>query len=574
MAGIFMFIKAKWTTKDTSDSLLSSSVICIVLIAAIIIVYIQVVGFGFINLDDPGYVSSNDIVKQGITPEGIRWAVSTFHKANWHPLTWVSHMLDVQFFGMNPGMHHLTNVIFHILNTLMLFFVLKRMTGTLWRSAAVAALFALHPLHVESVAWISERKDVLSTFFWLLTMMGYVWYVQRCTVRRYLVVVLSFVLGLLSKPMLVTLPFVLVLLDFWPLKRWDPFLSGSINNDQCKRTLRSRYKQQAFPILIAEKIPLIVLALVSSVITFYAQKSGGAVSSVDSIAIGTRLANAITSYAAYLDKMIRPYNLAVFYPYMDAFNFVTVSLSALLLILITTVVLLAVRKKPYLAVGWLWYLGTLIPVIGIVQVGSQSMADRYTYIPLIGVFVMIVWGIVDLLGRQRYGKTVLRTATLVFPLFIWVSWVQAGLWKNNETLFMHALDVTKNNYIMHYNLGITLYEQGDVDGAVREYQESLKIKPDLAEAHNNLGSIVLLKGYPDVAIRHYLESLRVNPYQTDIYNDLGAAYLRKGNIPRAIECFQEAIREKSDNAEAIRNLEIARTVKNKHAGLNQDDNDK
>ena len=573
MAGIPLFIKAKWTTKDASENLLYSIVICIVLIAATLIVYIQVIGFVFINLDDPGYVSRNDIVKQGITTEGIRWAVSTFHKANWHPMTWISHMLDVQFFGMNPGMHHLTNVIFHILNTLMLFLVLKRMTGTLWRSAAVAALFALHPLHVESVAWISERKDVLSTFFWMLTMVSYLWYVQQCTVRRYIVVFLSFALGLLSKPMLVTLPFALALLDFWPLKRWEPFLPGNSDNDHGKRTLRSRYKQQVLPILIAEKIPLIVLAVVSSIITFYAQKSGGAVSSVDSLAIGTRLANAITSYAAYLDKMVMPYNLAVFYPYTDTFNFITVSLSALLLIFITTVVLLAVKEKPYLVVGWFWYLGTLFPVIGIVQVGSQSMADRYTYIPLIGVFVMIVWGIVDLLNRQRYGKTVLRTATLVFPLFIWVSWVQVGLWKNNETLFMHALDVTRNNYIIHYNLGITLYEQGDVDGAIREYQESLQIKPDLAEAHNNLGTILLLKGYPDEAIRHYLESLRVNPHQTDTYNDLGAAYLRKGNIRRAIECFQEAISEKSDNADAIKNLEIARTAQKKPVGLNQGDKD-
>ncbi len=573
MAGIGMPIKAKWTTKDASGSLLSSSAVCIVLIAAIIIVYIQVVGFGFINLDDPGYVSRNDIVKQGITTEGIRWAFSTFHKANWHPVTWISHMFDVQFFGMNPGLHHLANVLFHILNTLMLFFVLKQMTGTLWRSAAVAALFALHPLHVESVAWISERKDVLSAFFWLLTMMGYAWYVQRCTIRRYLVVVLSFALGLLSKPMLVTLPFVLVLMDFWPLKRWDPFLSGSIINDQCKRTLRSRYKHQSFPILIAEKIPLIVLAGVSSIITFYAQKSGGAVSSIDSLDIGARLVNAITSYAAYLDKMVMPYNLAVFYPYTDTFNFITVSLSALLLILITTIVLLAVKERPYLVVGWFWYLGTLFPVIGIVQVGSQSMADRYTYIPLIGIFVMIVWGIVDLLDRQRYGKTVLRTAILIFPLLIWVSWVQVGLWKNNETLFMHALDVTRNNYLIHYNLGITLYEQGDVDGAMREYQASLHIKPDLAEAHNNLGTIWLLKGYPDEAIRHYRESLRVSAHQTDTYNNLGAAYLRKGNIRRAIESFQEAIREKSDNANAIKNLKIAREAQKKPVGLNQGDKD-
>jgi protein O-mannosyl-transferase len=574
VAGISLYLKAKGTAKDSSEGLLYSIIICLVLIVAICIVYGQVLGFGFINLDDPGYVSGNDIVKQGITTDGIRWAYSTFHKANWHPVTWISHMLDVQFFGMNPGMHHLTNVIFHILNTLVLFFVLKQMTGTLWRSAAVAGLFALHPLHVESVAWISERKDVLSTFFWLLTMMGYLWYVQQRTVRRYLVVVLPFVLGLLSKPMLVTLPFVLVLLDFWPLKRCKLFLPGNMGNDHGKRTLRSRYKQQSLPILIAEKIPLVVLAVISSIVTFYAQKSGGAVGSVDSLAIGTRLANAITSYAAYLDKMVRPYNLAVFYPYADTLNFIMVSLSALLLILITTVVILAVKEKPYLVVGWFWYLGTLFPVIGIVQVGSQSMADRYTYIPLIGVFVMIVWGIVDLLDRQRYGKTVLRTAILVFPLFIGVSWVQVGLWKNNETLFRHTLDVTRNNYLIHYNLGITLYEQGDVDGAMREYQESLQIKPDLAEAHNNLGTILLLKGYPDEAIRHYKESLRVNSHQTDTYNDLGAAYFRKGNIHMAIECFQMAIREKSDNASAMKNLKIARAAQKKPAGLSQRPKDK
>jgi protein O-mannosyl-transferase len=573
MAGISLFQKTKLTTKNASEHLFYSIVICVALIAAISIVYIQVIGFSFINLDDPGYVSRNDIVKQGITIEGIRWAVSTFHKANWHPVTWISHMLDVQVFGMNPGMHHLMNVIFHVLNTLMLFFVLKGMTGTLWRSAAVAALFALHPLHVESVAWISERKDVLSAFFWLLTLAGYFWYAQHCTFRRYSVVFLTFILGLLSKPMLVTLPFVLVLLDFWPLRRWEPFQSGNIGNDNGKETLRARYKQQKLLILVAEKIPLIVLALVSSVVTFYAQKSGGAVSSVDSIAIGTRLANAITSYAAYLYKMVWPYNLAVLYPYAGNFNFITVTLYAFLLILITTFVLFAIKRKPYLVVGWLWYLGTLFPVIGIVQVGSQSMADRYTYIPLIGVFVMIVWGIVDFLDRQRYGKTILWAATLIFPLFIWISWVQVGFWKNSEILFIHTLDVTRNNYIIQYNLGITLSEKGDVEGAIREYQESLQIKPDFIEALNNLGTILLLKGFPDIAIGYYLESLKVNPHQTDTYNDLGAAYLRKGNIHRAIECFQEAIRENQGNADAIKNLSIARTAQKKPKGLNQGDYD-
>jgi protein O-mannosyl-transferase len=534
--------------------------ICILLTLVTSVVYLQVASFNFINLDDLTYVVKNAVVNRGITVDGILWAFSSFHASNWHPLTWISHMLDVQFFGMNPGIHHLTNVILHILNALLLFLVLDRMTGAMWRSAAVAALFALHPLHVESVVWISERKDVLSTFFWMLTMASYFRYVQKRTVGRYLVVVLGLVLGLLSKPMLVTLPFALLLLDFWPLHRWDPFQTRGVCTDNVRECVNPGFRKKGMLILIAEKIPLIVCAMLSSIVTFHAQQSGGAVQSFDSLSIGPRLENAVTSYAAYLGKMVWPHDLAVYYPYTDSFT--TFALSVLLLLLITVAVLLAAKSLPYLVTGWFWYMGTLIPVIGIVQVGSQSMADRYTYVPLIGIFIMMVWGLADLFARQRYGRTVFWATFLVFPLLMWVSWVQVGLWKDSEILYRHALDVTRGNYAIHYNLGTTLLDRGDIDGALREYQETLSIKPDFIEAHNNLGTILLLKGYQNEAIKHLSESLRLYPHQSEVYNNLGAAYLHKGDILKAIGCFEEAVRENKHNANAIKNLNKARSLLN------------
>ena len=531
--------------------------ICLLLTIAVFAVYWQVVGFDFVNFDDPYYVKDNDVVGKGITLDGIRWAFTSVYVSNWHPLTWISHMLDVQFFGMSPGFHHFTNLLIHALNTILLFILFKNMTGAVWRSAAVAALFALHPLHVESVAWISERKDVLSTFFWMLTMVGYIWYVQKRNIRRYLIVVTFYILGLMSKPMLVTLPFVLLLLDFWPLNRIER-LSGS--SDIHSYMARSEISRHKIAILVTEKIPLIVLAMISSGVTFLAQQSGGSVISGQTIRLGSRIINAVITYITYLEKMFLPRNLAAFYPYPHAFPLPEIILCTFLLLTITGFVLMFAKKFSYLVVGWFWYLGTLVPVIGIIQAGGQSMADRYTYIPLVGIFLMAVWGLTDLLRRWRYGRVTLGISfASVIIIAMWVSWIQIGYWKNSETLFRHALDVTDNNYFAHYNLGTALLEKGDNAGAARQYEESLRINPHNASAHNNLGNLLYLTGNADEAIEHYWAALKIDPHKADVYYNMGTIYYQKGNIHKAIKCFEQAIGEKPGYIQAMEKLEFAKT---------------
>lgn len=528
--------------------------ICVILAAITFAVYSQVIGFDFINLDDPAYVMDNAIIGQGITIEGLRWAFTSFHSANWHPLTWISHMLDVELFGMKPGMHHITNVLFHVINTVLLFMVLHRMTGAIWKSTAVAALFALHPLHVESVAWISERKDMLSTLFWILTMAAYFGYVRRRTVARYLVMALCFILGLMSKPMLVTLPLVLLLLDFWPIGRWRPF-SGS----ECTSSAAPVNNDVPLKILILEKMPLIALSAASSLVTILAQKAGGAVKDLESMSVMDRLANAAVSYVRYLAMTMWPHDLAVYYPYQGDISTIAVAGSVLFLLFMTALAVLAAKKLSYLTVGWFWYIGTLVPVIGIVQVGSQSMADRYTYVPLIGVFMAAAWGLSDLFERMHIRKTlVAAVAMAVIAVLAWSAWIQAGLWKDSETLFRHALGVTSDNYLVHYDLGYTLYKKGNVQGAVQHYREALRIKPDLPQVHNNLGSILLLNGDLDGAMRHYLEALRIDPHQARVYNNLGAVFMRKGLTHQAVQCFERALQEDPGYGDARENLKKAR----------------
>lgn len=369
--------------------------ISLFLVMAILAVYLQVRNHDFINFDDDLYVTINPHVQAGLTLDSITWAFTSTRASNWHPLTWLSHMLDCQIYGMNPGQHHLTNVLFHILNTLLLFFVFMRMTKDLWQSGFVAALFALHPLHVESVVWLAERKDVLSTFFWMLTLWSYVRYVERSGLNRYLPVLFFFILGLMAKPMLVTLPFVLLLLDYWPLKRFR--LGSSEDGQDCR-------PERFYLGFIWEKIPLFLLSAGSSVITYMVQKSSGAVSTLAVIPVHVRIANAIVSYVSYIGKMIWPHNLTILYPYLKSIIYWQVVGAGLLLAVITVVVFRMMKTKPYVAVGWFWFLGTLVPVIGLVQVGLQAMADRYTYVPLIGLFIMVAWGVPDILGKWRYKK--------------------------------------------------------------------------------------------------------------------------------------------------------------------------
>lgn len=532
--------------------------ICLFLVIATLLVYWQVRNYSFVNYDDRQYVTHNHYVNTGFTLDSIKWSFTAIHASNWHPLTWLSHMLDCQIYGMNSGQHHLTNVLLHILNTLLLFLVFKRMTGKLWQSGFVAALFALHPLHVESVAWVAERKDLLSTFFWMLTLWSYTRYVEHSEFKQYLLAVLFFMLGLLAKPMLVTLPFVLLLLDYWPLRRFELGSRGGNNLQQRRFNFN----------LLWEKIPLFFLSAVSSVVTYLAQESSGAVNSLAVIPFHIRIANATVSYASYIGKMIWPHKLAVFYPYPESIVSWKIAGAGMLLVGISVIVCIMVRTKPYVAVGWLWYIGTLVPVIGIVQVGVQKMADRYTYVTLIGLFIIIAWGVPDISVRWRYKRVILAVSTtFILSAFMICTWFQVKHWENSITLFEHALKVTEDNSIAHINLGEALAGQGKIDEAVRHYNEALRIKPNLAAPHLNLGVALKEGGNLSDAINHFTKVLGLKSDCAEAHYELGDTLNRKGDFASAIEHYLEAVRIKPDYAKVYNNLGVilARQNKDKEA---------
>jgi Tfp pilus assembly protein PilF len=516
-----------------------------------VFVYASLGHHGFVSFDDGDYVSENPIVARGLTWHGVWWAFTTGYASNWHPLTWLSHMLDVQLYGLDPGPHHLTNEFFHIVNTLLLFGLLQRMTGALGRSAFVAGLFAVHPLHVESVAWVAERKDVLSTLFGILTLWAYVAYARRPGVRRYLAVLLLFALGLMAKPMLVTLPFVMLLLDFWPLGR----LTQGPNPASRSIPIGARW-----PIgtLVREKLPLLALAALSSIVTFVVQRRGGAVMGLDVIPIRLRVANALVSYVAYLAKMLWPARLAVFYPYFGSLPGWWVAGAILGLVAVSAAVLWVGVRRPYLPVGWFWYLGTLVPVIGLVQVGSQTMADRYTYVPLIGLFIMVAWGVPDLLIRWPPARIALPAAAGVVILGCAIAaQAQVQYWESSTALWTHALEVTAGNDVAYNNLGNVFAKQGKLDDAIAEYSEALRIKPGYAFAHNNLGRVLANQGKVSEAVEHYSKALRIEPDYADAHNNLGIVLADEGKLDEAIAHYSRALRTKPDFADAHNNLGIA-----------------
>ena len=539
--------------------------LCMFLVLATLTVYWQAGSYEFVNIDDDTYVTENHQVHRGLTRENFIWAFTATDTANWHPLTWLSHMLDYQLYGLNPAGHHLTNVLLHSASTVVLFLVLLGMTGSRRRSAFVAALFALHPLHVESVAWVAERKDVLSTLFWMLTLWAYLAYTQRPGVRRYLLILLLFALGLMAKPMLVTLPSVLLLLDYWPLKRIELGQSADgLPAASQPSTIAEKSGVQAFR-LILEKTPLFVLAAVSSVVTFIVQKSGGAVAALAVYPIKIRVANALVSYVSYMIKMIWPQNLAIFYPHPGHSLPMWQAVAAgLLLLLISIAVIRAGRRQPYLAVGWFWYLGTLVPVIGLVQVGAQAMADRYTYIPLIGLFIMVVWGVPELLARYHFQRTVLATlAIILLVTFTLVSKRQVRHWQNSLTLFQHAAEVTDDNYVAHDSLGNALAQQGMLDQAIIHYRESLRIKPNLVNTHNNLGVALLQQGEINRAMEQYYQALRLKPDSAETHNNLGVALFTVGELDQAIHHYLRAIKLDPSFGKAHNNLGNALARKGK-----------
>ncbi len=592
--------------------------LCLVLVT--LAVYWPVRQFQFVNYDDGAYVYLNPPVRSGVTLNGLAWAFTTFHQSNWHPLTWISHMLDCQFFGLDAGAHHLVNVFIHIAVTVLLFQILNRMTAAPWRSAFVAALFALHPLHVESVAWIAERKDVLSTFFWMLTLWAYVRYVEKLTVRssqftvHYVLALVFFMLGLMAKPMLVTLPFVLLLLDYWPLGR-TPWAKPAVSDcsrgvsrggvavenvpSKPKLTLRLQVSSQSLGRLVMEKVPFLVLALASSAVTVWAQ-SGEAISSLQALPLGTRLANAVVAYPAYLGKTFWPSGLAVFYPYPQWPLGVVVGSGAILLG-VSALVIWNARRSPQFLVGWLWFLGTLVPVIGLIQVGGQSFADRYTYLPSIGLFLMAGWSLPN--GLLEHSKAAVRrrspdravpetvglpcpelagrpsvetcagsetlaqrallrqvaavAAITLLAAFAVVCRAQVLQWENTETLFRHALAVTKNNWLAHYNLGVYLMQQGRLDDAIAHYEQAVRIRPNYFEAHNNMAFALRKAGRLAEAIDHWEQALHTWPNNVEVNNNLGLALLQAGKVQEAIEHFQQALLIKPDAAATHFNLGLA-----------------
>jgi tetratricopeptide (TPR) repeat protein len=525
-------------------------VVCLFLVLATGAVYWQVGNHDFVGYDDDGYVSENARVQKGLTLDNTAWAFKTTQKSNWHPLTWLSHMLDVELFGLQPGRHHMTSVLFHILNSLLLFGVFRKMTGKVWQSGFVAALFALHPLHVESVAWVSERKDVLSMFFWMLTLWSYARYVEHPRIKRYLMVMGFFALGLMAKPMLVTLPFVLLLLDYWPLKRIQLYSS---TKDSASFDRRS-----TVGLFILEKTPLFVLTLGSCFITFFAQAKGGAVGSSEVHPFYVRVANAFVSYLKYIQKMFWPDDLAVLYPHPGVIPIWLLAAAMVLLIGISFLAVRYLKQSPWLGVGWFWYLGTLIPVVGLVQVGVQALADRYTYIPLTGLFMIVAWGVPQLMKGWRHRTIVISGSCVVlFPILMVTAWNQTSYWQNSRMLFEHALNVTTDNYVIHNNLGFELAEKGRIDDAIEHYRQALRINPDFEIAYINLGKALLLKGKVDESIRYYQALLKIKPDYAGVHHNLGLVLLRNGETDNAIFHFQEALRINDDYAEVYNSLAAA-----------------
>jgi Tfp pilus assembly protein PilF len=529
--------------------------LCLLLVVMTLAVYWPVTRCEFLNYDDPEYFATNPHVLAGLTPGNTIWAFTTGQTGNWHPLTWLSLMLDVSLFGQGSAGPHITNLLFHLANTALVFLLLRRLTWTTWRSAFVAALFALHPLHVESVAWVAERKDVLSTFFGLLALLMYARYVSSArdevseqeggdgniqhpmpgiaahAPRYYYLALLFFALGLMSKPMLVTLPFVMLLLDYWPLKRFT--------------ILR----------LVWEKIPFFLLSAISCVVTFIAQQKGGAVVTLVKISLTRRVENIFVAYDRYLAKTFWPSPLANPYPYPDHWDGLLIIYAVALIVGLCAVAGLQARRFPFAATGWFWFVGTLVPVIGLVQVGNQSMADRYTYLPLIGIFMITAWGLAAMCANWRLPKPVAGILAVVLLTACGLrTRDQIGYWQNSGTLCRHALAVTENNFVACNNLGTWLSKNGEVTQAMDWFRQSLQFRPDNPDALYNLGNAFAKLGNWDEAISHYRRALQVTPDQTDILNNLGFALATKKQFAEAIACFETALKLDPHSAGTHNNL--------------------
>jgi protein O-mannosyl-transferase len=499
--------------------------ICLVLTSMVLGVFAQVRSHEFINYDDNEYITENNAVRAGLSWQNVQWAFTSTVSKHWHPLTWLSLMLDCQLYGVDAGKIHLTNLFLHIANTLLLFVIFRTMTGTLWQSAFIAALFALHPLHVESVAWASERKDMLSTFFWMLTMWAYVSYAKKPDAVKYLSAIVFFALGLMAKPMLVTLPLILLLLDYWPLDRIKHF------------------DRQVVYRLVLEKIPFFILSAASAVITTVIMKRGGLVAEVVALTLKYRIANVLVSYVMFILKMFWPSGLSPFYPHPGAGLALWKAAAGGAVLLVLSIAVFCFARRRYLLTGWLWFLIMLLPVIGLLQAGSQAMADRYTYIPLIGLFIMVSFGGAELFGKLRYGVWIsaVSAAVIIFALMI-CTYRQVGFWRNSITLFEHAAQVTQNNYLAYNNLSNALGQKGDYDAAIKNGLEALRIRPNYDAPCYNLAMAYYCKGDTEKAIYYWTEALKINPKFPDANYALATAFLKKNETALAIKHLKEELK--------------------------------
>ncbi|MEP6904068.1 MAG: tetratricopeptide repeat protein [Actinomycetota bacterium] len=551
------------TSRSNSPSNLNLKYYVLAALAVVcLIIYAQTIGFDFINLDDDIYVYENPFVSRGFNFTNFKWALTAFHAANWHPLTWISHALDASFFGLNAGGHHAVNLIFHIINSTLLFVVVNKLTNAFWKSAIVAALFAVHPAHVESVAWIAERKDVLSTLFWLLTTWAYLRYTEervesqesrvesqneletnkydestksknkkngstsdfRHSTKYYILTILLFALGLMAKPMLVTLPFVLLLIDYWALERFDKWNASNL-----------------LP-LIKEKLPLFALTAISAGVTIFAQKAGGAIQTIETISLSDRIFNAVISYAKYVVMLFYPVNLGVWYPFENNFSVAQITVSLVLLVGITAICCWQIRERKYLFVGWFWFLGTLVPVIGILQVGRQSLADRYTYIPYIGLSIAVIWLFGDIFERLKLSKTIIAAICGICLLALTVlSFRQVSYWKTSETLFVRTLSITGKNYLVKNNFCNYLEKKNRFDEATAQCQSAIADDPRLPDAYNTLGTVQIKQNKFDEAKANFEKAAQINPNFMLAYANLAVVETNQNNFDAAAENLKKAI---------------------------------
>ena len=530
-----------------SNKLFTHAFIILFLSAASFIIYHEVGNYDFINLDDDIYVWANPYTQKGLTADGIEWAFSLSKTVDswtyWHPLTSLSHMLDCQLFGLNAGKHHLVNLFIHIINAALLYIVFYQMTGAIWRSAFVAILFAIHPLNVDSVAWIAERKNLLSTFFWILTMLAYVRYAVKPTTIRYLTIFITMAAGLLAKPMLVTLPCVLLLIDFWPMRRlrlsFVP-ISTSVNRS---------FQPAPLSRLVLEKLPLLALSGLSIFFSIVSLNHHNAIITHETAALSLRIENALVSYVKYIAKIFIPQNMAIYYPFPEAIPIWQVFGAATLLSFAFITVIILLKKAPYMAMGWLWFTGTLLPVIGIIQGGIwPEMADRWTYVPAIGIFIMISWGSTAVVKKFKIPQAVSAILIILLTVYlILIARAQSNVWQNSITLFSHSLDVAEANHFIHYNLAETYARKGNKDEAIKHFKQALILNPQLARAHNNLGNILAQTNHPDEAIKHYFLALEINPNMLKTRLNLGKVLLNSGKLNKAIEQFRLCLKIDPEN---------------------------